>query len=930
MPFSWSDLIPEELTRWWSAGAPGPRPVLPESSASGSNVAQFFSSSVKSREGKETVALWQESKRLWTQGPFGTNEGRQFVVDLVLDICEERGVAPSGPLSIALYSVIVGFLNMEGWTRELLDDEPSPNLTLEEAFEVRKLLRAQIALFRDHERLLPLVRHKLRVTLSGILGYFPPSAFVDIDENGQAMDDSIILPSAKALSLAEDMPTVIDRAILTFFDQDVTNAHCFDAMREQLDGNSKRASGYFDEADGKRVFPTEHKNQDPHFLVEAYLGGTPLYDFFHAGLPFSIPFPARFEHTHIIGGTGHGKTQLLQFLINHDLVRARGDNRSVIVMDSQGDLIRTISRLKYFSPDAEGSLSDRFVLIDPTDVEHPVALNMFDFNRSRLSGYAPLDREKVLNATVELYEYFFGALLGAELTQRQGLIFRYLARLLIEVPGATIHTLRELMEDGEKFLPHMEKLQGTARAFFATRFFDASFRETKKQILARLWGVLSNTALERMFSHKESKIDCFELMNSGKIVLINTAKDLLGQDGAAIFGRFFIALITQAAVQRSAIPAHKREPCFLYLDEAQEYFDTNIGNLLTQARKYKVGLVFAHQSMDQLGAELRASVLSNTTIKFAGGVSAKDASLLAAELRTEPDFLRAQVRKGATAQFACHVRNFTGKAISVSIPLGFVESLDQLSDDEMSELRERNREAYSAQPDSVPEVEFNLGPQRKESRPTPLPKTAAPVSPSKAEVPRPEVRTPPPTPPRPAPAPAPDAQPGKGGQEHKYLQHLIKRLAEERGFRAVIEESVLDGTGQVDVSLSRGKRRIACEISVTTSKDHELGNVEKCIAAGYKEIMVIGAKERQAKALARFIEENLEEGHGATIHATTPEALPDLLDSLGGTPAPRESTVRGYSVKTTHKLLSQDEHAERRRVLASVIAKGLGKGAQES
>jgi hypothetical protein len=313
------------------------------------------------------------------------------------------------------------------------------------------------------------------------------------------------------------LPEVLDRLLITFFDDDVSNAHLFDPLRERFDDNALRASGIppekRHESAGKAIFPSNHKNQSPEFLIQAYLQGTPFLQFFHSTLPFAIPFPARFEHTHVVGGTGHGKTQLLQFLINHDLVRSMEDNRSVVVIDSQGDLIRTISRLAYFNPTVAESLADRFVLVDPNDVEHPVCLNMFDFNRDRLSGYAPVDREKILNATIELYEYFFGALLGAELTQRQGLIFRYLARLLIEIPDATIHTLRELMEDGERFRPYMEKLTGTARSFFATRFFDRQFNETKKQILTRLWGVMSNASLERMFSHPKNKVDIFELLN---------------------------------------------------------------------------------------------------------------------------------------------------------------------------------------------------------------------------------------------------------------------------------------------------------------------------------------------------------------------------------------------------------------------------------
>ena len=108
---------------------------------------------------------------------------------------------------------------------------------------------------------------------------------------------------------------------------------------------------------------------------------------------------------------------------------------------------------------------------------------MFDVNMERIQGYSPVEREKILNGTIELYEYIFGALLGAELTQKQGVIFRYLARLMLVIPNATIQTLRELMEDGRPFQPYMEQLQGTSRQFFKTQFFDKAFAGTKTQIL---------------------------------------------------------------------------------------------------------------------------------------------------------------------------------------------------------------------------------------------------------------------------------------------------------------------------------------------------------------------------------------------------------------------------------------------------------------
>ncbi len=855
----------------------------------------------------------------------------RFIVDLIFEICERRGITPSTPLGGALYGTIKNLLYYDGLLVELPVESVLANLTLEEGVLVRATLNQHLRFLSDHDRLLTIWRDKLVYTFSGMLEYFPLSAFTDIDEQGVAADDSVVLPEARAYDLCDSLPEVLDRLLTTFFDADVSNAHLFEPLRRCFDDNAARASGIppekRHEASGKVILPSNHKNSSPEFLIEAYLQGTPFVQFFHSPLPFAIPFPARFEHTHIVGGTGHGKTQLMQFLINHDLVRSAEDGRSVVVIDSQGDLIRTISRLACFSPETAQSLADRFVLVDPNDVEHPVCLNMFDFNRGRLSGYAPVDREKILNATVELYEYFFGALLGAELTQRQGVIFRYLARLLIEIPDATIHTLRELMEDGERFRPYMEKLSGTARSFFATRFFDRQFNETKKQILTRLWGVMSNTSLERMFSHPKNKVDMFELLNDGKIILINTAKDLLGQEGAAIFGRFFVALIAQAAVQRAALPPHERRPSFVYIDEAQDYFDENISNLLHQARKYRVGLIFAHQNLDQLGANLRSSVLASTSIKFAGGVSAKDANVLDSEFRCDAGFLLSQKKHRDETEFACHVKNFTSRALSVRIPLGYVESLPALGAPELMLLLEKNRARYSAPPMLPSNVPFPPGPAPAPRAKEP-PKAATPPAgtamPPDLAIPASAPHMAQCEPKRKKPSiPKEAVQPGRGGQQHKYLQHLLKQLAEERGFRASIEESILDGSGSVDVSLVRGERRIAVEISVTTNRDQELGNIEKCLAAGYAEIVLVGSNERHVKSLGKFIEENLDEEEQGKVRYVVPENLIEYLDSLGEPPQPTEQTVRGYKVRTVQQVVDPKEADARRQAIAGVIARSL-------
>ena len=168
------------------------------------------------------------------------------------------------------------------------------------------------------------------------------------------------------------------------------------------------------------------------------------------------------------------------------------------------------------------------------NVDHPPALGLFDLNLARVRGYDARYREQIMNGVIELYDYIFGGLLGAEMTQKQNVIFRYLARLMLAIPDATILTLKDVMQDATPFIPYFETIEGSARDFFRHDFNDRQFAETKKQILRRLWGVLENPTFERLFSHPRNKLDMFEALNTGKIVLVNTAKDFLKAERSSI------------------------------------------------------------------------------------------------------------------------------------------------------------------------------------------------------------------------------------------------------------------------------------------------------------------------------------------------------------------------------------------------------------
>lgn len=526
--------------------------------------------------------------------------------------------------------------------------------------------------------------------------------------------DGITVPS-NIINMIADFNRVVETVMYVPMSDDAAELKMFERIRRRLEANIILASGGNpDDPDGFRRaprLPSKSDIRNRQELVSSYLGGTPLCDVFSDTVPFTIPENSRYEHHHIVAGSGHGKTQTLQYLIANDLEAVGNGDRSIIVIDSQGDLISNIAELKCFAPGEP--LHERICLIDPSDIEYPVSLNMFDVGQDRLSGYAPLERERLTNSILELYDFVLGSLLSAGMTQKQEVIFRYVTRLMLHIPDATIHTLRELMEPNAevKFAEHIAKLKGSAAHFFDTEFKSGEFRKTKEQVLRRLWGILENQTFERMFSHPRSKLDLFAEMNAGKVILINTSKDLLKASGTEIFGRFFIALIAQAAQERAVLPKSERLSTIVYIDEAADYFDRNIETILAQARKYHVGMVLAHQYLGQLDPKLQEAFSANTAIKFAGGVSSRDARALAQMMNCEPGFIEQQTK----LSFAASVRGQTTGAVPLQFEAGHLEKLPRMDHEERKALRTAMREKYSVhytvlganspqdKPDSEPE-----------------------------------------------------------------------------------------------------------------------------------------------------------------------------------------------------------------------------------
>jgi hypothetical protein len=194
----------------------------------------------------------------------------------------------------------------------------------------------------------------------------------------------------------------------------------------------------------------------------------------------------------------------------------------------------------------------------------------------------------------------------------------------------------------------------------------------------------------------------FDAIQNGKIILVNTAKGMLGAAGSSLLGRFVIAQVLAAAFERVAHHQDTWRPAFLFVDEAQEYFDDKTAELLDQAREFRVGITVAHQRIEgQVSDALASALATNTAIKYAAALSYRDASFMARNMQCDPEFIQGQRLTQTHTNFACYARGVTDSAISVAVPLLALENRPQMTEAEREALLAINRGRISSPTDDT-------------------------------------------------------------------------------------------------------------------------------------------------------------------------------------------------------------------------------------
>ncbi len=638
----------------------------------------------------------------------------------------------------------------------------------------------------------------------------------------------------------------------------------------------------------------------------------------------------RVRHMHVIGASGTGKSTLLFNLIRQDIENGEG----VAVLDPHGDLVDRI--LGIIPAQRIGDV----VLVDPSDEQYSIGFNI-------LSAHSDLEKNLLSSDLVSVFQRLstsWGDQMGSVLSNA------ILAFLESERGGTLADLRRFLIEPAfrDKFLATVH--DPDIVYYWRKGFPHLSGNKSIGPVLTRLETFLSRKPIRYMVSQRENKLDFANILDTGKIFLAKLPLGQMGKENAFLLGSLLVAKFQQLAMSRQAQRAESRRPFWLYVDEFQNFITPSMAEILSGARKYQLGLIIAHQELRQLqrDAEVASAVLSNPYTRVVFRVGDADAKALESGFA---NFEARDLQNLGTGEAICRLERSDGD-FNLRVP--FPEE----SDPDAAEQTRQNvitasRETYAtprADIEAASWAKFDAG----ETKPGPVKARLSPAQgakgtePKAAEAPMVKVSESEPAPvatpaavstvapettarvEKPPPFPPPDL--GRGGAQHKAMQQRLKAEAERLGFHATIEKVVPNGS--VDVALERSGHTIACEISVTTTIDYEVGNVQKCRRAGFHQVVVICQEAVRLEKIRTAVSSGLNPEERPNVGYFTLDEFLTRLAGLAaemsppvGQPASESQTVRrGYEVKRKSSALSPEERQAREQAgiaqMAGVMKKG--------
>lgn len=293
----------------------------------------------------------------------------------------------------------------------------------------------------------------------------------------------------------------------------------------------------------------------------------------------------RFRHFYIIGQTGTGKSTMMENLAIQDMRNGNG----FCLIDPHGDLCEHI--LPYLPKER----IDDLVYFDLSNVDYPIAFNPFEAETEE-------EKDIVTNDMIEMFTNMYGQEIFGPRIQDYFINASFL--LMAQPDGGTLPEIMRLFTDDAYLESKLKHLKNPVINSWWRKTYKAMGDREKKEIIPFLQSKFSSFTngvyIRNVIGQPKSAFNFGQAMQEGKIILCNLSKGLTGEINSQMIGRMFAMQIKIHALRRAAIEEHERKPFFLYVDEFQNYVSKSFESILSEARKYRLGLCVAHQYIDQL------------------------------------------------------------------------------------------------------------------------------------------------------------------------------------------------------------------------------------------------------------------------------------------------------------------------------------------
>lgn len=352
--------------------------------------------------------------------------------------------------------------------------------------------------------------------------------------------------------------------------------------------------------------PETHPNEVTYFGVT---------NFRNIRTKFGIKTDDRRKHMYIIGKTGMGKSTLLENMVIQDIQRGHG----VAYVDPHGD---TVEMLLNFIP--KNRIND-VVYFNPSDIDFPIAFNILE------SIDEPHQKNLVASGLVAVFKKLWADSWGPRLEY----LLRNAILALLDYPGATLLGVTRILVDKEFRKKVIDKIKDpVVKSFWVNEYskYSNQFQvEAISPIQNKVGQFLSMSMIRNIVGQVKSTIDIRDIMDNKKILLLNMSKGRMGEDAAMMLGATMITKMQSAAMSRVDMPEDERNDFYLYVDELQNFATESFANILSEARKYRLNLIMAHQYIEQLPEVLRSAVFGNVGTLVTFRVGAADAEFLGKE-----------------------------------------------------------------------------------------------------------------------------------------------------------------------------------------------------------------------------------------------------------------------------------------------------------